>query len=99
MLQWLIFKPSKLGSLHDWKGKLGNLLVVFDSYCSGTKIYTAPSNGSVTVFRGLITKSRVHCTILHPSIPELLNFGAAAPDSGSAGILYLTLEHLMKMSS
>lgn len=51
-------------------------------------------------FRGLITKSRAHFTqVLHPAIHELMNFGAAAPDSESAGILYLTLEHLMKTPS
>lgn len=97
MFRWLELKPSKLRSLCDWKvsKRLGNPLNVFDSYCSGTKIYTAPSNGSITVIRGFKIKSRVH---FHPSIHELMNFGTAAPDSESAGILYLTLEHLMKMS-
>lgn len=49
-------------------------------------------------------KSRVHfIQVLHPPVHELMNFGAAGSDSTSAGILhpflYLTSEHLIKLSS
>ena len=83
--------------------QITGVLWSFNVFQTGKNVLTMSLIMNILITTSLITKFRIHfIQVLHPPIHELMNFGAAGSYSASAGVLhlclYLTSEHLIKMS-